>query len=67
MKKIKEYFKALRVPIGLLIIVISFGFGVILPFSHPDMTATRLFIEFWPFYLVEVLIMILGGFLAKIR
>jgi len=42
--------------IGLLLLIVVFVFDILLSFSNPDMTSTRLFLTFWHYYLISFIL-----------
>lgn len=49
---------------GWALILISFMLVFWIGWQNPDMTQTRLLIEFWPQYLVAILLALAGGYLS---
>lgn len=60
--------KAVRRAVGTILLaaaaVVGIYSGLVLRFANPDMTSTRLLLEFWPFY-VATLVLIFGGLLVR--
>jgi hypothetical protein len=54
----KEFFKYLTKEFRFVLVIIFFiaivVINVYLKFTNPDMTETRLFMSYWPFYIIEV-------------
>ena len=48
-----------------LCIIAIFVIGLVTRFSNPDLTETRLFIEFWPRYVVIFILRLLAVWLLR--
>jgi hypothetical protein len=56
----KNMWRSVLKYMGWTCLLISFGLGIYIPFSHPEMTQTQLFLNYWMAYLFIIILSIVG-------
>lgn len=61
---LKRFWKNTKIIIGLIFILISVALGLYIQFSHPHLTQTELFLQFWGLWIFDLGLAVIGMFMA---